>query len=215
MRQRATPERVSGAGFPFFNLYRLHVILRSTEIDFRCEPGPARLPLGCIAMTVFHGLIRRISSSSARLANSGRRHPRIANVECRSAALLSQPVVLLLTLSPERWVAGYIPETDSAPDAESSMRGSKAIHPPMRWSRHGPSGVFGSAQFIKAQFVRRILRPRCNPACWLLRWWHSCFVAESCSPGASGVAVAHGCLRTMLWPYAYIGQTKRSRLFYW
>jgi cyclopropane fatty-acyl-phospholipid synthase-like methyltransferase len=67
MRQTGfTPERVSGAGFPFFNLYRCVVILRGKKLISDVSAGPAgstSLPAR-IAMSVFHGLIRRNLNSS-------------------------------------------------------------------------------------------------------------------------------------------------------
>ena len=60
------PERVSGAGFPFFNLYRCVVIMRGKKLISDVSAGPAgstSLPAR-MAMTVFHGLIRRSLNSS-------------------------------------------------------------------------------------------------------------------------------------------------------
>jgi 2-polyprenyl-3-methyl-5-hydroxy-6-metoxy-1,4-benzoquinol methylase len=67
MRQTGfTPERVSGAGFPFFNLYRCIVILRGKKLISDVSAGPAGSSSlsARIAMNVFHGLIRRNLNSS-------------------------------------------------------------------------------------------------------------------------------------------------------
>lgn len=61
-----TPERVSGAGFPFFNLYRCVVILRGEKLIQDVSSGPSSsvsLPAR-MAMAVFHGLIRKNLNSS-------------------------------------------------------------------------------------------------------------------------------------------------------
>ena len=61
------PEYVSGAGFPFFNLYRCVVILRGKKLieDVGSAAGPTSLPAR-LAMAGFHWLIRPKLNSSHR-----------------------------------------------------------------------------------------------------------------------------------------------------
>jgi SAM-dependent methyltransferase len=61
-----TPERVSGAGFPFFNLYRCLVILRGEKLISDVSAGPANHTswAASAAMAVFHLLIRTNLNSS-------------------------------------------------------------------------------------------------------------------------------------------------------
>jgi SAM-dependent methyltransferase len=63
-----TPGRVTGTGFPFFNLYRCLVILRGSKLIDDVRLGPAgRTPLAArAAMAVFHRLIRPNLNSSRR-----------------------------------------------------------------------------------------------------------------------------------------------------
>jgi len=60
------PERVTGAGFPFFNLYRCLVILRGEKLITDVSAGPARGAswVATMAMTVFQRLIRPHLNSS-------------------------------------------------------------------------------------------------------------------------------------------------------
>jgi len=67
MRQAGfTPERVSGAGFPFFNLYRCVVILRGRKLiqDVGSGPSTSASLAARMAMSLFHGLIRPNLNSS-------------------------------------------------------------------------------------------------------------------------------------------------------
>jgi len=61
-----TPERVTGAGFPFFNLYRCLVILRGKKLISDVSAGPAHgAPRAAtMAMAIFHRLIRLNLNSS-------------------------------------------------------------------------------------------------------------------------------------------------------
>jgi SAM-dependent methyltransferase len=61
-----TPERVSGAGFPFFNLYRCLVILRGKKLISDVSAGPANHTswAASAAMAVFQLLIRTNLNSS-------------------------------------------------------------------------------------------------------------------------------------------------------
>jgi SAM-dependent methyltransferase len=54
------PQRVSGVGFPFFNLYRCLVILRGRKLiqDVSASPSGAASPAARAAMAVFQRLIR-------------------------------------------------------------------------------------------------------------------------------------------------------------
>ncbi len=63
-----TPEHVTGAGFPFFNLYRCLVILRGKKLISDVSAGPAtRVSWAArAAMGVFHLLIRLNLNSSRR-----------------------------------------------------------------------------------------------------------------------------------------------------
>jgi 2-polyprenyl-3-methyl-5-hydroxy-6-metoxy-1,4-benzoquinol methylase len=60
------PQRVSGAGFPFFNLYRCLVILRGRKLiqDVSASPSGTASPAARAAMAVFHRLIRLNLNSS-------------------------------------------------------------------------------------------------------------------------------------------------------
>ena len=60
------PERVSGVGFPFFNLYRCMVILRGKKLieDVSVSPTGTASPAARAAMAVFHRLIRPNLNSS-------------------------------------------------------------------------------------------------------------------------------------------------------
>lgn len=60
------PQRVSGAGFPFFNLYRCLVILRGRKLiqDVSASPSGTASPAARAAMAVFHRLIRPNLNSS-------------------------------------------------------------------------------------------------------------------------------------------------------
>jgi len=62
------PERVTGAGFPFFNLYRCAVILRGKKLieDVNTEPTGSASLGARTAMAVFHLLIRPNWNSSRR-----------------------------------------------------------------------------------------------------------------------------------------------------
>lgn len=62
------PERISGAGFPFFNLYRCVVILRGAKLieDVRTQPDGAGSFGARTAMAVFHQLIRKNLNSTRR-----------------------------------------------------------------------------------------------------------------------------------------------------
>ena len=61
-----TPERVSGMGFPFFNLYRCLVILRGKKLitDVSAGPGRSASWTARMAMAVFQRLIRLNRNSS-------------------------------------------------------------------------------------------------------------------------------------------------------
>jgi len=61
-----TPQRVSGVGFPFFNLYRCLVILRGRKLiqDVSVSPSGAASPAARAAMAVFQRLIRLHLNSS-------------------------------------------------------------------------------------------------------------------------------------------------------
>ena len=61
-----TPERVSGVGFPFFNLYRCVVILRGRKLIQDVSSGPVTSAslAARVAMALFHGLIRPGLNSS-------------------------------------------------------------------------------------------------------------------------------------------------------
>ena len=61
-----TPEYVTGAGFPFFNLYRCLVILRGKKLISDVTRGPAAGASGAAraAMAVFHRVIRPGLNSS-------------------------------------------------------------------------------------------------------------------------------------------------------
>ena len=63
-----TPEHVTGAGFPFFNLYRCLVILRGKKLISDVSAGPAtRVSWAArAAMGIFHLLIRLNLNSSRR-----------------------------------------------------------------------------------------------------------------------------------------------------
>jgi trans-aconitate methyltransferase len=63
-----TPEQVTGAGFPFFNLYRCLVILRGKKLisDFSVGPATRVSWAARAAMGVFHLLIRLNLNSSRR-----------------------------------------------------------------------------------------------------------------------------------------------------
>jgi len=63
-----TPEIVTGAGFPFFNLYRCLVILRGSKLITDVSAGPAKKvsPAARAAMAVFDRLICRHLNSSRR-----------------------------------------------------------------------------------------------------------------------------------------------------
>src|ERR1035437_4266951 len=60
------PERVTGAGFPFFNLYRCIIVLRGEklieDVSARQNPSPSRAAQ--LAMAVFHRLFRLNLNSS-------------------------------------------------------------------------------------------------------------------------------------------------------
>jgi SAM-dependent methyltransferase len=60
------PESVSGAGFPFFNLYRCVVILRGRKLidDVSVSPSGTASPAARAAMAVFHRLLRLNLNSS-------------------------------------------------------------------------------------------------------------------------------------------------------
>ena len=62
------PERVSGAGFPFFNLYRCVVILRGKKLieDVRTRPDGAGSLGARTAMVVVHQLISKNLNSTRR-----------------------------------------------------------------------------------------------------------------------------------------------------
>lgn len=62
------PERVTGVGFPFFNLYRCAVILRGKKLieDVNTEPTGSASLGSRAAMAVFHRLIRPALNSSRR-----------------------------------------------------------------------------------------------------------------------------------------------------
>ena len=60
-----TPERVSGVGFPFFNLYRCLVILRGKKLISDVSSGPDQTSFAArTAMAVFSRLIRLNLNSS-------------------------------------------------------------------------------------------------------------------------------------------------------
>jgi hypothetical protein len=62
------PVRISGTGFPFFNLYRCVVILRGKKLIEDVRSGPER-PASFsarAAMAVFHRLIRKNLNSTRR-----------------------------------------------------------------------------------------------------------------------------------------------------
>jgi cyclopropane fatty-acyl-phospholipid synthase-like methyltransferase len=63
-----TPERVSGIGFPFFNLYRCVVILRGSKLITDVSAGSSSQPslAARAAMAVFSRLIRPSLNSSRR-----------------------------------------------------------------------------------------------------------------------------------------------------
>jgi len=60
------PRRVSGVGFPFFNLYRCLVILRGEKLiqDVSASPSGTASPAARLAMAVFQRLIRLNLNSS-------------------------------------------------------------------------------------------------------------------------------------------------------
>lgn len=60
------PQRVSGVGFPFFNLYRCLVILRGEKLiqDVSASPSGTASPVARLAMAVFQRLIRLNLNSS-------------------------------------------------------------------------------------------------------------------------------------------------------
>lgn len=60
------PQRVSGVGFPFFNLYRCLVILRGRKLiqDISASPSGTASPAARLAMAVFQRLIRLDLNSS-------------------------------------------------------------------------------------------------------------------------------------------------------
>jgi ubiquinone/menaquinone biosynthesis C-methylase UbiE len=60
------PERVTGAGFPFFNLYRCLVVLRGKKLikDVSARQHPAASRYARMAMAVFHRLFRLNLNSS-------------------------------------------------------------------------------------------------------------------------------------------------------
>ncbi len=62
------PELVTGAGFPFFNLYRCLVILRGKKLIRDVSAGPAQIasPAARTAMAVFQRLLRQSLNSSRR-----------------------------------------------------------------------------------------------------------------------------------------------------
>ena len=60
------PERVTGAGFPFFNLYRCIIVLRGEKLveDVSAKQNPSTPQSAQIAMAVFHRLFRLNLNSS-------------------------------------------------------------------------------------------------------------------------------------------------------
>jgi trans-aconitate methyltransferase len=60
------PERVTGAGFPFFNLYRCIIVLRGEKLieDVSAKQNASTPQLARVAMAVFHWLFRLNLNSS-------------------------------------------------------------------------------------------------------------------------------------------------------
>ena len=60
------PERVTGAGFPFFNLYRCIIVLRGQKLieDVSAKQNPSTPQSARVAMAVFHQLFRLNLDSS-------------------------------------------------------------------------------------------------------------------------------------------------------
>ncbi len=60
------PERVTGAGFPFFNLYRCLIVLRGEKLieDVSARQNPSPSQSAQLAMAVFHRLFRLNLNSS-------------------------------------------------------------------------------------------------------------------------------------------------------
>jgi hypothetical protein len=211
---------VTGAGFPFFNLYCGLVILRGTRLIRDANSGHqgASLP----ARTVM-AVLRRVPQNQFLPLGvaDGRQSPRMTEVSVRSTAwlLLLSLFTCYLALAPGTTDGrGYVPEDrqatlDLLASFNAWVKGRPV--PPVTWTRHGPVPLLLHIPFVKLgkSFISPDFMLSLEPVLLtsalltILYIW----LRDLSTPGMSLLLTLIAAFSTMLWPYAYIGlETSQS-----